>query len=103
MNIKIKEQTYKLSYTIRGLFIFEQITDRQFNAKSTIDFYLLFYSLLLANNSDNFKLSFDEFINECDSNKQLFIDFLEFINKEFDLQNQFAKQEEDDDTDKKKV
>lgn len=53
MTITINNIEYKLKYTLRSLFIYEKITDNQFTGKSLIDYYILFYSTLLANNSDS--------------------------------------------------
>lgn len=100
MTITINNIEYKLKYTLRSLFIYEKITDNQFTGKSLIDYYILFYSTLLANNSDSFKYTFDEFIELCDDDNNLFVQFAEFLNKELNIQNQFSN--DDTDTDSKK-
>ena len=51
--IKINGTDYKFKYTIRSLFIFEQITGRPFKIETLMDNYLFYYSMLLANNPDN--------------------------------------------------
>ena len=66
MNITINNKEYKVKYTIRALFIFEQITKRPFEIKTTLDNYLFFYSMILANNPDNL-LDWDEFIDAMDN------------------------------------
>lgn len=66
MNITINDKEYKVKYTIRALFIFEQITKRPFEIKTTLDNYLFFYSMILANNPDNL-LDWDEFIDAMDN------------------------------------
>lgn len=101
MTITINNIKYKLKYTLRSLFIYEKITDNQFTGKSLIDYYILFYSTLLANNSDTFKYTFDEFIQLCDADNNLFVQFTEFLNKELSIQNQFSKEETDDSSKKK--
>lgn len=70
MTITINDKEYKLKYTIRALFIFEQITGRAFEIKTTMDNYLFFYSMLLANNPDNL-LDWDEFIDAMDNDSTL--------------------------------
>lgn len=70
MNITINNKEYKVKYTIRALFIFEQITKRPFEIKSTLDNYLFFYSMILANNPDNL-LDWDEFIDAMDNDTSL--------------------------------
>ena len=66
MNITINNKEYKVKYTIRALFIFEQIAGRAFEIKTTLDNYLFFYSMILANNPDNL-LDWDEFIDAMDN------------------------------------
>ena len=70
MKITINNNLYKLKYTITALFIFEQITGRAFEIKTTMDNYLFFYSMLLANNPDNL-LDWDEFIDAMDNDSTL--------------------------------
>ena len=66
MNITINNKEYKVKYTIRALFIYEQITKRPFEIKTTLDNYLFFYSMILANNPDNL-LDWEEFIDAMDN------------------------------------
>ena len=70
MNITINDKEYKVKYTIRALFIFEQITKRPFEIKTTLDNYLFFYSMILANNPDNL-LDWNEFIDAMDNDVSL--------------------------------
>lgn len=71
MNIKIKNKDYKVKYTIRALFIFEQITGKPFNIATLFDNYLFFYCLILANNPDDV-LEWEDFIEAVDTDKELY-------------------------------
>lgn len=71
MIITINNKQYKVKYTIRSLFIFEQITGKPFNISTLFDNYLFFYCLILANNPDNV-LEFEEYIDAVDSDKGLY-------------------------------
>ena len=82
--ITINEKEYNLKYTLRALFIFERITNRQFSIESTLDQYLFFYCLILASNPDT-QLTFDEFINACDEDKDLFIKMNKFYHIVIDV------------------
>lgn len=84
--IKINGKEFKVKYTLRALFIFEQITKKPFEIKTLLDNYVFFYSIILANNDDNI-LEWNEFIDALDENPKLFTD----IN---DIVNQSAKVEE---------
>lgn len=97
MDITIKDKTYKLKYTLRALFIYEQITGKVFEMKTITDEYLFFYCLLLANNPDT-SLSFDELIDSMDEDMNLMLQYREFLNKEMQKQQQFLT----NDSDKKK-
>ena len=46
--ITIKGTDYKLKYTIRAMFIYEQITGKPFGISTLLDNYIFFYSLILA-------------------------------------------------------
>ena len=63
--IKINGKDYKVKYTVRSLFIFEQITGKSFAINTLLDNYVFFYSMLLACNADDV-LSWDEFIDALD-------------------------------------
>lgn len=71
MIITINNKQFKVKYTIRALFIFEQITGKSFNISTLFDNYLFFYCLILANNPDNV-LDFEEYIDAVDSDKGLY-------------------------------
>lgn len=47
----IKGQDYKLKYTLRALFIYEQITGKAFELKTITDEYLFFYCVLMGTDS----------------------------------------------------
>lgn len=88
--ITIKKRDYVLKYTLRAFFIFENLTGKQFEFGRMLDEYLLFYSVLLANNKDAFLMSFDEFVEACDSDPSLFASFKEFFVKQLEQLEQEA-------------
>ena len=71
MEITINKKQFKVKYTIRALFIYEQITGKPFNLTTLFDNYLFFYCLILANNPENV-LDWDEYIEAIDSDKGLY-------------------------------
>ena len=78
--IKIKGDEYKLKYSIKALFLFEEIAHKTFAIETLMDNYILFYSFLIASNP-KMELSFDEFLAETDDNPNLIFEFTEFMNK----------------------
>lgn len=95
--IEINGKNYKLKYTIRSLFIFEQITKKPFKIETLLDNYLFFYSMILANNPDNV-LDWDTFINSMDEDPELFKRMSEIIA----IQQKKNELFEDDDEEKNK-
>jgi hypothetical protein len=93
MNITINNTEYQLKYTVRALFIFEKISNKMFEGKTLTELYLLFYSILLANNNIDF--TFDDLINYCDEDLTLFTQFNAWLMDEFKVQNQFTEEKED--------
>lgn len=70
--ITINGKDYNVKYTIRALFLMEQITGKPFEIKTLLDNYLFFYCMILANNKDKEKiLGWDEFIDALDNDKEL--------------------------------
>lgn len=70
MDITIKGKQYKVKYTIRALFIFEQITGKAFEIKTLLDNWIFLYSIILANNPDSL-LDWDDFVDALDNDKEL--------------------------------
>lgn len=92
MNITIRGKEYKVKYTIRAMFIFEKMANKLFKIESLLDWYIFYYSMILANNPDC-ELLFDDFIDECDSNPALIVKMQEYLNKEMAINNQLKKED----------
>ena len=94
-----RRDSYKVKQTIRSLFIWEQITERNFEIKSTLDNYLYFYCILLANNDDF--MSWDDFINAIDEDPTILIQFGKLLANQKKIDEIFESDETDDDGKKK--
>lgn len=86
--MEINNKEYKLKYTLRALFIYEQITGKVFQLHTITDEYLFFYCILLANNPD-MELTFDDLINAIDEDINIMIQFQEFMKSELERQSMF--------------
>lgn len=86
MTINGKE--FKLKYTLRALFVFEQITGKAFKMETITDQYIFFYCILVANNPD-MQLTFDELIEAIDDDMNLMLEFQTFLKKELEKQQLF--------------
>jgi hypothetical protein len=65
MEVTIKGIAYKIKYTLRALFIFENITGKKFDVQSSMEQFLFYSSILLANNP-GMTMSFEDFIDACE-------------------------------------
>lgn len=99
--IEINGKNYKLKYTIRSLFIWEQITGKSFKIENMLDNYLFFYSMILANNPDNI-LSWDDYINAMDDDPMLFKRMTDIIEEQQKKDNLFTNEEKGKKGSKKK-
>jgi hypothetical protein len=99
--IEINGKNYKLKYTIRSLFIWEQITGKSFKIENMLDNYLFFYSMILANNPDNI-LSWDDYINAMDEDPMLFKRMTDIIEEQQKKDNLFTNEEKTKKGSKKK-
>ena len=99
--IKINGEELKVKQTIRALFLWEQIAGRSFEIKSTLDNYLYYYALILANNPDT-SLSWDDFIDAIDEDPQIVLDMTKAIADTQQRDKLFETKEEEDKDGKKK-
>lgn len=86
--MRINNKDYKLKYTLRALFIYEQITGKVFSLQTITDEYLFFYCILLANNPD-MDLTFDDLISAIDEDTNIIIEFQNFMKSVLEKQSIF--------------
>ncbi len=85
MKIDINGQEYKVKYSIRAMFIFEKLAGKLFKLESLMDWYVFYYAMILAGTPDC-TLSFDDFIDECDTNPALVTEIQNYLDKQFQMQ-----------------
>lgn len=98
--IKIGRKNYNIKYTVRALFLFEQITKKSFKIETLLDNYVFFYCLILANNKDDV-LEWDTFIDELDKNPKLFEKMSKILSDE-QKKNELFEDDDDKEDDEKK-
>jgi|WetSurMetagenome_2_1015567.scaffolds.fasta_scaffold39146_7 hypothetical protein len=101
MEIKINGTNLQVKYTLRGYFVFEQLTGKPFDIKGKLDEYIFMYSLLIANNPD-ILLTLQDFIDACDKDSSIAIEFQKLIVNEIKIEAQYFQKEEEK-SDKKKA
>lgn len=94
--IEINGVKYNIKYTIRALFIFEQITGKPFKIENLLDNYIFFYSMILANNQDMENIiSWDDFLDALDKEPDLFSKMNEAVEAQQKKDDIFQKEEDD--------
>ena len=73
--VVINGKEWKLAYNLRSLFVFEEIAGHPYKGEKTMENYLLLFSMLQANN-DEFVMTFDELIDACDEDMNIFGEFV---------------------------
>lgn len=91
----INNTEYKLKYTLRALFIYEQLTGKAFKLETITDEYIFFYCMLVANNPD-MNLTFNELIEAIDEDMGIMLEFQDFLRKEIEKQQLFITNNTDD-------
>lgn len=99
MTIKINNQDYKIKQTIRALFLFEEISNKPFEIKTTLDNYLYFYCLLLANNPDF--MDWDSFVDSLDNDPNIIVEITNLLNQQQKIEKLLDTEEVDDNGKKK--
>lgn len=99
--IEINGKNYNLKYTIRSLFIFEQITGKSFKIENMLDNYIFFYSMILANNPNDI-LKWDDYLNAMDDDPMLFKKMSDIIEEQQKKDELFSNEEQGKKGSKKK-
>lgn len=68
--VTINGKEFKVKYTLRSMFIFEQIKGCAFQITTYMDNILFLYCIILASNKD-IELTFDEFLDAIDADATL--------------------------------
>lgn len=96
--VVINNAEYMLKYTLRALFIYEELAGKPYSGGKMINSYILLCAMLMACNKE-FLLTFDDVIDACDSDPSIFETFLSVLEDENKRINMIAVK----DGDKKKV
>ena len=79
--MEINNQNYTPKYSLRSMFVFEEITGKAFEVNTLLDTYVFCYACLISN-PDNPSLEFNTFIDWCESHPEVMEEFNEFMRKE---------------------
>lgn len=93
--VNINGKSYQIKQTVRSLFLWEQISGRSFEIKNTLDNYLYFYCLILANNKDC-ELDWDGFIDAIDADPNIIVEMTKAIADLSKLEKMFESGEDAD-------
>lgn len=97
--ITINGKEYGVKYSIRAMFIFEQIKGEPFGLYTTLDNVIYFYSMILAADKDC-GLKWDEFLDAIDNDPTIVTQLMQILTDKDN--NIFPKDENTDNDDEKK-
>ena len=80
MKVRIKEQEVELRYSMRSLFMFERVANKNFNPTTIEDFCTFFYCVVCSSNKD-LDLTFGEFVDYLDEDPSKMNEFAEWLSK----------------------
>lgn len=78
MKINIKGKEVELKYSIRSLFLFENIMNKSFSLDNTQDTVVYFYCVLMASDK-TLALTFEEYLDLLDENPNIIADFAQWL------------------------
>ena len=93
--MEINGKNYEFKYSLRSMFVWESITGRPFAISTMMDTYVWCYSCIISN-QNNPELDFNAFIDACDNDPNIIVEFNKFMDAELKKRNLL-------DGDKKKV
>ncbi len=71
--VKINNKNYNVKYTVRALFLYEQLTNKPFTLESlnyVLNRYIFAYCVILASNTDDV-IEWDAFVDACDKDASI--------------------------------
>lgn len=98
--VNINGKTYQIKQTVRALFLWEQIAGRSFEINTTLDNYLYYFCLILANNKDC-ELDWDEFLDAIDNDPTIVVEMTKALADLTKLEKMFESDQTDADGKKK--
>lgn len=79
--VTLNGKTYRIKYTLRGLFVYEQIAGVPFSPEKTLNVFLLIFCFLIVNNED-FSMSFDKFMDILDDEPETVKNIMDWMAEE---------------------
>ena len=102
MKVDIDNKEITLKYTFRSFMIFEQVTGHSFSGKNLSEFIELFYSTLMASDSE-LTIDFNTFVDWLDENPQKLTEYTKWVADNITKQNLLTEPKEEKKTEKKGV
>ena len=98
--ITINGKEYRIRQTVRALFLWEQITGKTFEVKTTMDNYLYYYCLILAADPET-SLTWDDYLDAIDNDPSILLQMTQILADSQQRDKLFESGEKDADGKKK--
>jgi hypothetical protein len=90
MTFKIKDKDIELTYTIRAMIMYENMTDKSFAPHNLTDIVTFMYCIVISSAKD-YSITFVEFIDFLDKNPNAVNEFGEWLQSLTNNNNNFSK------------
>lgn len=98
--MEILGKNYEFKYSLRSMFVWEEITGKSFEIKTLLDTYILAYACIITN-PENPSLEFNDFINYADEHPEVMDDFNKFMSDELNRRELLKKKVTEKETQEK--
>ena len=88
--MEINGKNYTLKYSLRSMFVFEEIAGKSFSVDTLLDTYIFLYSCIAAN-QDNPSIDFNTLIDWCDEHPETMVEFNQFMDSEMKRREAMSK------------
>lgn len=79
--VEIDGVSYKLRYTLRALFVYEELAGHPYTGEKMLDSYMLLYAMIIACNEEA-EINFNQLIDACDKDTSIYRAFSEVLQDE---------------------
>ena len=94
--LTIDGKEYKLDITLRTHVIYERITDKMVSGQmNTFENIVFIYAVLMSQNREDFKMTFEGFFDWIDSHEGAYAEFFRWVKQQTEAESVLNNQDED--------
>ena len=100
--LTIDGKEYKLAITLRTHVIYERITGKMVSGQmSTFENIVFIYAVLMSQNREEFKMTFEGFFDWLDSHEEVYAEFFRWVKQQTEAESLLNNNQDEDGMKKK--